>query len=76
MPNIDEILLADDNATIASTKATQASNSADEAANSAAYVAANISGITIEFLTDGLAYDMGYVADATNLFPTDLGGLI
>lgn len=55
--------------------ATQSFNSKEEAAASAAYVAANISGITIEFLTDQSAYDMGYVADGFNLFPTDLGGL-
>jgi len=62
-------------ASAASVSAAQSFNSKEEAAASAAYVAANISGITIEFLTDQSAYDMGYVADGFNLFPTDLGGL-
>lgn len=63
-------------ASASANSATQSFNSKEEAAASAAYVAANISGITIEFLTDGSNYDLGYVVDDAALFPTDLGGLV
>jgi hypothetical protein len=55
--------------------AVQSFNSKEQSAALAAQVAADVSGITIEFLADQSAYDMGYVSDTFNLFPTDLGGL-
>ena len=57
------------------TYATQGLDTKDSIDVVAAQVAADVSGITIEFLVDGAFYDLGFVSDPTTLFPTDLGGL-
>ena len=57
------------------TYVTQGLNTKDDIDVVAAQVAADVSGITVEFLVDGSFYDLGSVSDPTNLFPSNLGGL-
>lgn len=61
------------NAQASATSATESQNSASDSAASAAEAYTYAQGA---FLADGNAFDLGYVSDAVNLFPTDLGGLV
>lgn len=73
---------ATNSAASAVTAGEKAQDSADSAIESQGYAnAASISATQAyqfaqgSFLTDESAYDLGFVADTFNLFPTDLGGL-